>query len=394
MSCCTSKSCDLKLDVKLGESLTDDVKEYYGKTLKTSADLMTGACCAGSSKTPIHIAQAMKLIHTEVASRYYGCGVVLPEHLEETKVLDLGSGSGHDCFILSKLVGENGHVTGVDMTDEQLDVARKYIGYHTDTFGYKIPNVEFKKGYLEKLGEAGLQEAFYDIIISNCVINLCKDKAVVLKEAFRVLKEGGELYFSDVYADRVLSDDIRQHKLLWGECIAGALWWEELYNLADEVGFSQPRLVSASPIDVQAPELKQILGTSKFVSVTYRLFKLPAEKQEACNVMYDGTITGHPDSFSLDHYHTFPKDTVVWVDAEIATILHTSRFVEDFTFQSTQKKTSCSTTVKPNKINPFDWLDSNSNGTATSQGRCASDKPTSGSSNGCCASSNNPAKCC
>ena len=52
--------------------------------------------------------------------RYYGCGLVIPEKLEGVKVLDLGSGSGRDCFALSKLVGQNGHVTGIDMTDEQV----------------------------------------------------------------------------------------------------------------------------------------------------------------------------------------------------------------------------------------------------------------------------------
>jgi arsenite methyltransferase len=91
-------------------------------------------------------------------------------------VLDLGSGSGRDCFVISKLVGDNGRVVGIDMTDEQLSVANKYIDYHTKKFGLSKPNVEFRKGYIEKLGEAGLEDNTFDVIVSNCVVNLSPDK--------------------------------------------------------------------------------------------------------------------------------------------------------------------------------------------------------------------------
>ena len=60
------------------------------------------------------------MIHDEVVSKYYGCGLVVPTCLEGMKILDLGSGSGRDCYALSKLVGKNGFVTGIDMTDEQV----------------------------------------------------------------------------------------------------------------------------------------------------------------------------------------------------------------------------------------------------------------------------------
>lgn len=78
---------------------------------------------------------------------------------------DLGCGSGHDCFILGKLVGENGLVTGIDMTAEQLDVANKYVEYHRDLFGYKSSNVNFVNGYVEDLKSAGIQDASVDIIM-------------------------------------------------------------------------------------------------------------------------------------------------------------------------------------------------------------------------------------
>lgn len=98
------------------------VKEYYGKTLKKSQDLQTDACCTDDNM-PRYIKKALADVHDEVMARYYGCGLVAPELLEGMRILDLGSGSGRDCYVLSRLVGENGQIVGVDMTPEQLEIA-------------------------------------------------------------------------------------------------------------------------------------------------------------------------------------------------------------------------------------------------------------------------------
>ncbi|MGH0117183.1 UNVERIFIED_CONTAM: hypothetical protein FKN15_046104 [Acipenser sinensis] len=240
-----------------------DVKDYYGKRLQKSEDLQTNACTTSAKPKPAFIRKALKDVHPEVTSRYYGCGLVVPESLENCYILDLGCGSGQDCYMLSQLVGEKGHVTGIDMTEEQLAVARKHIDYHTEKFGFKKPNVDFVQGFMELLGEAGLKDSSYDIIISNCVVNLSPDKAAVLREAYRVLKDGGEMYFSDVYSNQALTKEIREHKVLWGECLGGALWWEDLVRLAQEVGFSPPRLVTASHIAIGNKELGSIVGEWK-----------------------------------------------------------------------------------------------------------------------------------
>ena len=108
--------------------LHSEVQEYYGTEVTTSDDLKTNACCT-LTPPPKHIRSALKLVADEVQAKYYGCGLTIPDAIEGLKILDLGSGSGRDCYIASQLVGENGYVVGVDMTDEQLNVAKKYIDY-------------------------------------------------------------------------------------------------------------------------------------------------------------------------------------------------------------------------------------------------------------------------
>jgi arsenite methyltransferase len=112
----------------------DSVRHYYSEVLKSSKDLKTSACCTIES-VPVHLRAVMAQIHPEVSARFYGCGSPMPPALEGMTVLDLGCGSGRDCYVLSKLVGANGRVIGVDMTPEQLDVARRHQTWHAEKFG-------------------------------------------------------------------------------------------------------------------------------------------------------------------------------------------------------------------------------------------------------------------
>lgn len=320
-----------------GTSTFDSVKEYYGKVLQKSEDLKTNACCTDSNlKIPDHIKKALSLVHEEVHSKYYGCGLDIPDLVEGCRILDLGCGAGRDVYVLSKLVGENGEVVGVDMTTEQIEVAKKHIDYHTKAFGFSKPNVEFKQGYIEKLDELGLKDNYFDIIISNCVINLCPDKEAVLKQAFRVLKPGGELYFSDVYASRRVPQKLRENEVIWGECISGALYWNDFHNLAKKVGFKDPRIVNDSFITIQNKSIEALCNNIDFFSVTYRLFKLD-NLESHCEdygqaVIYKGTIPHHPHWFDLDNHHKIETGKVFPVCGNTNAMLHDTRFKEHFTY--------------------------------------------------------------
>jgi len=170
----------------------DLVQDYYGKQLSSTADLKTTACC-DISQVPEWLKPLLAKIHPEVLSRYYGCGLVCPPLLEGCRVLDLGCGSGRDVYALAQLVGPTGEVVGVDMTDEQLAVARAHQAHHAEAFGYD--NVRFLHGYIERLDELDLAPGSFDVIVSNCVVNLSPDKAAVLAGVQRLLKPGGEFYF-------------------------------------------------------------------------------------------------------------------------------------------------------------------------------------------------------
>ncbi len=315
--------------------MKESVKEYYGKILNGSSDLQTNACCTDTD-IPNHLKQAMSNIHPEVSARYYGCGLIAPQELTGTRILDLGSGSGRDCYLLAQLVGEQGSVVGVDMTEEQLEVANKHVEWHRDQFGYSRSNVEFKLGHIERLHELGLEDNSFDIIVSNCVINLSPDKDAVLREAYRLLKPGGELYFSDVYSDRRVPQELLEDPLLYGECLSGALYWNDFLRLATAAGFADPRLVEDRPLSIDNATIEQRIGHINFYSATYRLFKIDG-LESACEdygqaVVYKGEVQDSEQVFILDEHHVIEKGRQFPVCGNTYRMLNESRFQAFFEY--------------------------------------------------------------
>ena len=311
------------------------VKDYYGKTLASSADLKTEACCTPGDM-PGYIKTLLSNVHDEVLAKYYGCGLVVPDVLEGKRVLDLGCGSGRDVYALAQLVGPKGEVVGVDMTLEQLAVAKAHVAWHTKKFGYKASNVRFLEGYIENLIALDLKPGTFDVIVSNCVINLSPDKLAVLKGAYDLLAPGGEMYFADVYADRRLPEAVRTDPDCIGECLGGALYWNDFHNLAKQAGFLDPRLVADRPLGVTDAALAAKLGTAKFYSATYRLFKL-GDLETHCEdygqaVVYKGGIAHAPDVFTLDKHHAIERGKVFPVCGNTWRMLADSRFASHFDF--------------------------------------------------------------
>jgi len=166
----------------------------------------------------------------EGANLGLGCGnpVAIASLRPGQVILDLGSGAGFDAFLAAREVTESGRVIGVDMVPEMLAKARE----NARKGGYS--QVEFRLGEIEALPVA---DSCVDVIISNCVINLCPDKRPVYNEAFRVLKPGGRLVVSDVVAREAFSEDMMKDWALFSGCLSGATVLADLEKILADAGF-------------------------------------------------------------------------------------------------------------------------------------------------------------
>jgi arsenite methyltransferase len=314
------------------ELTLEAVRNYYGRVLQSTQDLQTSACCT-AEKLPPHLAAIEAQIHPEVKEKFYGCGSPLPPALEGATVLDLGCGAGRDTFLLSKLVGEHGRVIGVDMTAEQLAVARSHLEYHRKTFGYERSNVRLVAGYIEDLKSADVASNSVDLVVSNCVVNLSPDKRRVFQEVFRVLKPGGELYFSDVFAGRRVPAPLREDPVLLGECLGGALYVEDFRRLLREVGCLDVRTVTKRRLSLDSPDIERRAGMVDFYSMTIRAFKLDLE--DLCEdygqvAHYQGTIAESPHQFMLDDHHLFRAGQPMLVCGNTAAMVGETRYRKHF----------------------------------------------------------------
>ena len=303
------------------------LSEYYGQVLQSTGDLEQNACCVASSLSTY--SEIAELIPSEVKDRNYGCGCCIPpDELEGLTVLDLGSGTGLDCFILGSLVGAKGRVFGIDMTDEQLDIARRNVPEVMSAFGYSEDNVFFNKDFIETL--ESIEDSTVDLVVSDCAINLSPRKDNVFGSIHRVLKPGGEFYISDIVADRRLPASIRNDKKLHAECLGGALYEYDLLDTITAAGFRDPRSVSRSLVE------ENIGGTpNRFYSMTLRGFKFETPLDRRCedfcqNATYLGNCPGSEINFFLDQNHLFEKNTARAICRNTARMLAETRLSKYF----------------------------------------------------------------
>ncbi len=245
--------------------------------------------------------QYLKIIPQEVIERDYGCGDPSQYVRRGETVLDLGSGTGKICFIAAQVVGPEGRVIGVDMTDAMLDVARRNAPIVAERIGFT--NVEFRKGRIQDLAldleklDAELQsrpiasaDAFLaaeelanelrvkqplvatesvDIVVSNCVLNLVEPRAKtqLFEEIFRVLRLGGRAVISDIVADEDVPEELQNDAELWSGCISGALTEQRFLAAFEKAGFYGIQILKRD-----AQPWRTVRGI-EFRSVTVEAFK-------------------------------------------------------------------------------------------------------------------------
>jgi arsenite methyltransferase len=213
----------------------------------------------------------LKAIPEEIIEKDYGCGDPSRYVRDGDTVLDLGSGSGKTCYIISQIAGPTGRVIGVDFNPEMLALARKYQTSVGEKIGFH--NVEFRMGRIQDLktnlelidqylqrhpiqSVADLAEfrAFenrikheqpliadesIDVVVSNCVLNLVRpdDKKALFAEMYRVLKRGGRIAISDIVSDEPVPEHLVEDPELWSGCISGAFLEEEFIKAFEEAKF-------------------------------------------------------------------------------------------------------------------------------------------------------------
>lgn len=216
----------------MSEALREQVRARYAAAATAAAGCCGTDAAAGEDwcGAGLYGGDERAELPAEALSASLGCGnpLAVAELREGETVLDLGSGGGIDVLLSARRVGPAGHVYGVDMTDEMLDLAR------ANAVRAGATNVEFVRGTIEDIP---LPDTAVDVVISNCVINLSVDKPAVLAEMFRVLRPGGRIGISDVVAEDALSPSDRAERGSYVGCIAGALSRSEYLDGLAAAGF-------------------------------------------------------------------------------------------------------------------------------------------------------------
>jgi arsenite methyltransferase len=255
------------VDYLKDEDVKKTVKRAYAKiAFESEACSSCCSCGCGDQNTAQQISKSIGYSDEELdvvpeANLGLGCGnpTALGSIKEGDIVLDLGSGAGFDCFLAAKKVGSSGRVIGVDMTEEMVDKAKSLAA----RYGYT--NVGFRLGDIENLP---VENESIDVVISNCVINLAPDKAKVFNEAYRVLRNGGRMYVSDIVLLKELSDKQKNDRELLSGCVAGALLKEDYVHKIEMAGFevkilSEDKEISEKQYNGIALESLKLAATKK-----------------------------------------------------------------------------------------------------------------------------------
>jgi arsenite methyltransferase len=245
--------------METNETLKSIVKDKYSGIAMQSKQQNETSCC-GSACGCSTIDYAVFSENYEQLEGYnpdadlgLGCGIptLFANIKQGDRVLDLGSGAGNDCFVARAIVGETGHVTGLDFTAAMITKANE----NNKTLGYT--NVEFVKGDIE---EMPLPDNRFDVVVSNCVLNLVPDKNKAFSQIKRVLKPGGHFCISDVVIKGILPEKLRKDAELYVGCVAGALEMDEYLAIIKSQGFSNVTVHKQKATPIPAEVLEQYLS--------------------------------------------------------------------------------------------------------------------------------------
>lgn len=259
------------------------VKEKYGQIAVQSDESASTGCgcgptssCCGTGYTVFSESYESLDGYNADADLGLGCGIPTDYAgiANGDSVLDLGSGAGNDCFVARALVGDEGRVTGLDFTEEMVEKARK----NASKLGFD--NVEFVYGDIE---EMPLSDNAFDVVISNCVLNLVPDKRKAFSEIMRVLKPGGHFSVSDVVIKGDLPDKLKEDAEMYAGCVSGAVQIDEYLDMIKDAGFKDIKIHKQRNIELPDDLLGNYLsdieietfrkGDAGIISITVTAYK-------------------------------------------------------------------------------------------------------------------------
>jgi len=233
----------------MSKNLKAIVKEKYSqiaqqsKTQNETSCCESSGCCDSVDYTVFSDDYSNLQGYNSDADLGLGCGI--PTNFAHLKpgdsVLDLGSGAGNDCFVARVIVGESGKVTGLDFTEAMIEKAR----INNEKLGYQ--NVEFVQGDIEQMP---LRDNSFDVVISNCVLNLVPDKEKAFKEIYRVLKPGGHFCVSDVVISGKLPEKIKDDAEMYAGCVSGAIQKNDYLEIIRENNFMNTSIEKEKEIEI------------------------------------------------------------------------------------------------------------------------------------------------
>jgi SAM-dependent methyltransferase len=243
------------------ENLKKVVKDKYAAIVSQDEGCGCGCSCSTGDETGHSVfSERYESQKGYVKEADLGLGCGLPTEYADIKpgdnVLDLGSGAGNDCFVARSFVGDAGKVTGLDFTDEMVTKAE----VNNLKMGYT--NVEFVKGDIEEMPFA---DNTYDVVISNCVINLVPDKEKAFSEIIRVLKPGGHFCISDVVLKGALPPELQSAAELYAGCVAGALEINDYLGIINKTGFEEVRIRKNKPIELPDSVLLESISSDELI---------------------------------------------------------------------------------------------------------------------------------
>jgi arsenite methyltransferase len=247
------------------EDLKLIVKDKYSEIAKQSKFQNQSSCCGSTSccdemDYSIFSDDYSKLKgYNPDADLGLGCGI--PTEFANIKegnhVLDLGSGAGNDCFIARSIVGESGKVVGIDFTEEMLKKANANV----QKLGFN--NVEFVKGDIEDMP---LADNSFDVVISNCVLNLVPKKEKAFSEIYRILKSGAHFCVSDVVIKGELPSEIQKDAEMYAGCVSGATDIEKYLEIIKQAGFENIKIEKQKTINIPDEILNKYLSDSELLA--------------------------------------------------------------------------------------------------------------------------------